>query len=108
MGKLKGCTNEECVSCQKKKKYKEKDSFCINCGGILICLCKKCRTVLPCDAEGDLCEQCAQKAQEKSEKLLRIAKKTLLVGGSVAVVLKTAFPKLLQISSISAKLKKKK
>ncbi len=108
MSRLKGCVNECCVSQQKKRKYKEKDSFCLNCGGRLLCLCKKCRAVLIDDYDGTLCNECKMKAREKNAKLLKFAGKSLVACGSVAVVFTTAFPKLRQISGIISRVKKKK
>ncbi len=107
MGKLKGCTCEGCISAQKKKKYKEKDSYCINCGNALVLLCKKCRTPLAPEHEDALCSECAERAREKNEKTVKALGKAVLIGGSVAVVLTTAFPKLKQVSNITKKLKKK-
>ncbi len=108
MARLKGCIAEECISCKKKKKYKEKDSYCVNCGGELSLICKKCRVVLDKDAQDKLCPDCAEAARVKNEKRVKLAGKALVLGAGSAIVLVTAFPKLKNVSALSKKLKKKK
>lgn len=82
MGKIRLCTNDQCVACEKKTAYKKADdTFCVKCGGELVFVCKKCKEVQLTEADGDLCQECQMQQDEKLEKTFDTLRK---VGAIVA------------------------
>ncbi|MBQ4282595.1 MAG: hypothetical protein IJB96_01550 [Lachnospira sp.] len=82
MGKIRLCTNAECVACQKKTVYKKgDDTFCVKCGGELVYMCKNCKEVELTESDGDYCPECQVLQDEKREKMFATMKK---VGAGVA------------------------
>lgn len=83
MGKVKGCVNQDCISRQKKIKYKEAETVCPECGQNLSFVCPKCFTVLS-ENDGKYCIRCAEGKKDIRDKALKVAGTT--VGCIVAVV----------------------
>lgn len=72
MGKIKGCINQNCSANQKKKKYKEKETICPECGQELSFVCPKCFTVLQ-ENDGKYCIRCTEGKKDSRDKALKIA-----------------------------------
>lgn len=63
----KGCVNQECIMCKKKKHIHKDDSFCAKCGNSLSFVCEKCHTVLE-DGTSKLCISCQAKKDDNTER----------------------------------------
>ena len=63
----KGCINQDCVMCKKKKYANKDDPFCPKCGNALSFVCEKCHTVLE-DGTTKLCISCQAKKDDGKEK----------------------------------------
>lgn len=93
MGRVKGCINHECSANQEKRKYKENDIICAECGQDLSYVCTKCFTALA-ESDGKYCIRCSENKKDKRDKTLKIggtAFGVLATVATIAVTIVSAF-----------------
>lgn len=79
MKKNKGCTNADCIACEKKTHFREDDNFCPKCGNELFYVCQGCHMKFE-DNSKEYCIYCERERESKKQKRIDTLKK---VGPSV-------------------------
>ena len=84
MKTVKGCFEIDCISNEKKRKFKKEEKFCPYCGKELHYVCKSnsCHTMLPDDTE-EYCVRCKAKIEDKK---IRNRNTVLKIGGAALTV----------------------
>lgn len=87
MSIIKGCINPDCEAYIRKRNYKEKDTYCSECGKELAFVCKKCHTRLT-----EPKKYCVLHESKKRDKTNN-TKNVLLGAASIAVTAATIIKK---------------
>ena len=73
MGKVKGCTNQDCKANKKKNFFDAKNNFCPLCGKELVFVCKnkKCYTQLADNTKKPHCIRCLAEKKQNRENVAK-------------------------------------
>ena len=81
MKAFKGCVNENCLACNKKRHYKNEDNYCLACGEKLYFVCADCWKQLS-DNKEKYCITCKAARDDKRDQRVDDAKKVVAGVGS--------------------------